>query len=189
MRTLSIGLIGAIALGVTAHPLGAQSSMNQGFWYGAGLGVGFAKTACTICVGDRHSSYSAYFRLGTTVKPNFLLGAEANGWMKDDAGIDRAMGSLSAIALWYPNHGSLFLKGGLGVIADRLDDDDDALTSRALAVQLGVGYEFRIGRNASLVPFVTAIGSISGSRNFNGNRIASDATLSFLQIGLGMTWH
>ncbi|NNG16058.1 MAG: hypothetical protein HKM89_06210, partial [Gemmatimonadales bacterium] len=145
MRLFSIGMIGALALGVTAQPVAAQSSLNQGFWYGAGLGVGFAKTACTICVSDRHSSYSAYFRLGTTVKPNFLLGAEANGWMKDDAGIDRAMGSLSAIALWYPNHGSLFVKGGLGVIADRLDDDDDALTSRALAVQLGVGYEFRIG--------------------------------------------
>ena len=189
MRLLSIGMIGALALGVTAHPLAGQSSLNQGFWYGAGLGVGFAKTACTICVSDRHSSYSAYFRLGTTVTPNFLLGAEANGWMRDDGGIDRAMGSLSAIALWYPNRGSLFVKGGLGIIADRLDDDDDALTSRALAIQLGMGYEFRIGRNSSLVPFVTAIGSTHGARNFNGNRIAGDATLSFLQVGLGMTWH
>jgi hypothetical protein len=189
MRTLSIGMIGALALGLTAHPLVAQSSLNQGFWYGAGLGVGFAKTACTICVSDRHSSYSAYFRLGATVTPNFLLGAEANGWMKDDGGIDRAMGSLSAIALWYPSRGSLFVKGGFGVISDRLDDDADALTSRALGVQIGIGYEFRIGRNSSLVPFVTAIGSTHGARNFNGTRIAGDATLSFLQIGLGMAWH
>jgi len=189
MRLSPLTVMGALAVGMAASPAAAQSSLNEGFWYGAGLGVGFAKTACTICVSDRYSSYSAYFRLGGTITPGFLLGVEATGWMHDENTIDRAMGSLSAIALWYPNRGSWYVKGGLGVIADRLDDDADALTSRALAAQVGLGYEFQIGRTMSLVPFVTAIGSAHGNRNFNGTRIAGDATLSFLQVGLGMTWH
>jgi len=189
MRSTSLALTGAVVLGLIASPAEAQSRLNQGFWYGVGLGVGFAKTACTICIAERRSSYSAYGRLGATITPGFLLGVEGTGWMKDEGPIDLALGSLSAVALWYPKRGSWYVKGGLGIIADRLDDDADALTSRALAAQVGLGYDFEVGRNTSLVPFMTAIGSAHGKRNFNGVRVAGDATLTFFQVGLGMTWH
>ncbi len=193
MRLSSSASVTALAAVLLAVPssLPAQSALNQGFWFGFGLGAGYAKTGCEICVGDHQSSYTAYFRLGTTINPGFLLGAEGQGWMKSADGIDRAMGSLMAVGLWYPNRGPWFLKGGLGIISDRVDDDADALTSRAFGAQIGFGYEFQIGKNTSLLPFVNGTMSMQGNRNFNGSPIAgaSDTRLSLFQIGLGMTWH
>ena len=45
-------------------------------------------------------------------------------------------------------------------------------------ILLGLGYDARIGRNLSLVPFLNLLGA-----NFDGTRT------DFVQLGLGLTFH
>jgi hypothetical protein len=59
----------------------------------------------------------------------------------------------------------------------------------ALGLGLGVGYDFRLGRNFSLTPYANVVFRGENDRKLNDVSTGIDASFSLIQIGLGFTWH
>lgn len=192
MRRLTVSLVCVIAFLLVSGPADAQQlDRRAGFWWGFGVSYGWAHVQCDICLADRAWALSGTGNLGGTIHHGLLLGAELSGWTHSVEEVDEYLGSLSAVAQWYPNRdGRFYLKGGLGYLAYRIDDGEDALTSSGFGPQLGAGYEFYISRHASIQPYLNLIITIPrGNLYFNGDRQAEGVSLSLVQLGLGVTWH
>jgi hypothetical protein len=205
MRTV---ILIAAVLACVGSSAQAQShgrpNARQGFWVSFGLGNGWAETACTSTAGtdcstpsisdDRFTGVSGYVRLGGTVSRSLLLGFETNGWLHSKGGLDESIGFGSLVALWYPSAtGALYLKVGLGGMTYRAKNGVDEFTTNAPSASVGVGFEVRVGRNLSLVPYVTALGSSAVARlHFDGVSIPTtgeNTDINLFQLGLGVTWH
>jgi hypothetical protein len=157
---------------------------------GVGFGGGFDQVSCDICAGDPKPGLAGYVRFGGTLSPRLLIGAEFDGWTRGDEGIRQYLGSLGAVVLWYTRpDGSLYLKGGLGAVGYRAEEDGDALTALTFGGQAGIGYELRIADNLSLAPFANLVLAPFAGLKFNGDPATDGAMLAMLQGGLGLTWH
>lgn len=176
LSALTVGAVPAGAQGV-AESGGARPHTREGFWIGFGLGAG--SLGCADC-GDRETAFSGNFKLGGTINPHFLLGAETNGWYKSEDVVTLTYGNLSAVAYYYPSVTSgFYLKGGLGVANLRAEADGFGSDSETgSGAVLGLGYDARVSRNFSLTPYVNVMGG-----RFN------DGNLNVVQFGLGFTWH
>jgi hypothetical protein len=187
------GLVVLPLLLAMAGPLIAQARPHTraGFWFGFGLGFGSAGVECTGCSNDRVSGYSGYLRLGGTVSPSVLLGGETNGWFHSADGVTESIGFASFVAVFYPSRESgFYLKVGLGGMNYMADDGTDEIKAVAPAVTLGAGYEFRIGRNMSIVPFLNSLASSDANFEVNGVDVAAnDIQITLFQLGVGLTWH
>ena len=189
--SLTVAAVGAIlALATPDSGQGQTAPVRDGQWLGVGLGGGFDQVSCDICAGDPKPGFAGYVRFGGTLSSRLLIGAELNGWTRKDEAIRQYLGSLGAVFLWYTRpEGSLYLKGGLGAVGYRAEEDGDALTALTLGGQIGVGYEHRIGDNLSLTPFANLVLAPFAGLSFNGDPATDGATLALLQGGLGFTWH
>ena len=183
----------ATLLACAGNTVHAQSKPNdrKGFWIGFGLGGGSAGLDCSTCSDERIGGGSGYLRLGGTLSRHFLLGFETNGWLHSEGGVDESIAFASAVLLWYPSaKGALYVKFGLGGMAYGADDGVDELTATAPSASLGVGYEVRIGRNVSLVPYINSLASSAVDVEINGVAIPTeDFSMNLFQFGLGITWH
>ena len=166
----------------------AASTGRNSFWIGGGLGSAYADLSCGICVEDAKSVMSAYLRAGLTLTPRLLLGLEGTGATNSEDGINERFTGLSVVAYAYPTTSGFFLKGGLGLMSYKADDDVDQLTAQVLDLQVGAGYEVRVARNIALLGFANLLTSANGNLDFNGSRVTGDARLTLLQIGLGVTY-
>ena len=166
---------------------------RKGFWIGFGLGDGSAGADCqTLCTDNRSSGPSGYFRLGGTLSRKVLMGFETNVWGHSSGGIDESMGFGSLVVLWYPSRtGALYLKFGFGGMTYTENDGANEITATAPSGSLGIGYEFRVGRNMSLVPYLNSLASSAVLTHLNGVPVTTgeDITLNLVQLGLGVTWH
>lgn len=217
MRTIT-GLIGIGVLTATAGPAAAQggalragaatrnasvttqlpADSRRGFWVGAGVGTGAGSMHCNICEHEREQGTSAYLRAGTTVNRKLLLGVQGSGWQRTGDAGKRRLVSLTGGAWWYPNerHG-YYLHGGAGLSRWRASQEGDAVTSQAVALVLGVGYEVRVNPKLSIVPYLNALGSSSGALwlenkdavSFERRKLPSGGHALLFQIGLGITRH
>ena len=155
----------ATLLACAGNTVHAQSKPNdrKGFWVGFGLGGGSAGVECDICDDDRVNGGTGYVRLGGTLSRHFLLGVEGNAWVNPANDVDESIGYGSVVLLWYPSAtGALYLKFGLGGMTYSFDDGVDQVTATAPSFSIGLGYEVRVGRNISLVPYMNALGSSAG---------------------------
>jgi hypothetical protein len=184
-----------LALGAClAGPLAAQGLPNsrQGFWIGAGLGAGSVGADCSSCPADRSTGFSGYLRLGGTVSPSLLVGAETNGWTHSESGQDQGMGFGSAVLYWYPGStGALYLKLGLGGMSYKSTGGADEVTATAGAATVGIGYEFRVQSNLSIALFLNSMASAPARFKVNGQvaPTSEDIRLNLVQVGMGLTWH
>jgi opacity protein-like surface antigen len=174
--------------------LGGHENIRQGFWWGAAAGTAWNQLNCDICNDSRRNGFTLTGKVGGTVSPSLLLGAEATGWYSSDDPVTELFGSLSAIAQWYPSStGAFYLKGGFGLTtyraSDSLDDEDATFTSNAMGPQVGLGYDFRVSPNLSINPYSSVMFAAFGSLRLNGDEISDDASFTMIQIGLGLTWH
>lgn len=185
-------------------PEDSPARARLGMWFSAGLGAGAAMLHCRLCQGDQQTRGTAgYLRVGTTINHFFLVGAELNGWMRNDQAGNHRVVAFSGNAYWYPNprHG-YYLKGGFGITSYRASEQEEngntnALATRGFAGQVGGGYEVRLNPRMSFVPYLNLIGSANGTLSaeaddgtrFERNRLAKDANVLLLQLGLGVTWH
>ena len=189
---------------VSARAQSTHPNIRQGFWLGFGLGDGFAALNCGTCGSDRYGGLSGYLRLGTTWARNVLVGVEANGWLRSEAGSlygdtsqvgqreEESISYGSFVVLWYPiRTGALYVKFGLGGMRYHADDGTDVLSAIAPCASLGIGYELRMGRAFSIVPYLNSLSSSNVVMHFNGvpNSNRDDITITLIQLGLGATWH
>lgn len=192
MRRPGWFVVAIIVLLAAATPLEAQANRREGFWWSFGFGGAQGKLVCDICADESKVDLSGEVRLGGTLSQHWLLGGEVNGWTgKGGTGtVTRRALSATVIALWYPwAEGALFLKGGAGVIAYRAVDGVDAITATRPAFELGTGYEWRVAPAFSISPFVNYVRGIPGELRFNGEAIADDAGVSFVQFGISLVLH
>ncbi len=187
-------LMAALAAGIllcTASSAAAQTAaVHQGFWLGAGLGVGSARLSCSICQGNRGGGTSGYLRAGFTITRQMLVGLEGNAWYRSQDNVDHSLNSLQAVFLFYPGARSgLYVKTGLGLAKYTAKDGEDRVSSQALAGSVGLGYELRLARTFSIVPYANFMGSAGADVRLNDSIAGLAANTSLLQFGLGLTLH
>ena len=186
MRTIKIALVLAFA---GAAPLAAQA--HDGFTISFGLGGGSAGVSCgSNCTSNRETSPAGYLRIGAAVRPNLVIAGEMNGWSKSENGGTFTIGTVNAVAQYYPvaNNG-LYLLGGMGygTMQAKYDFGGGVTASdnaNGFGYQVGAGYDWRLMPSFSLTPYVgyfaTAGGKFSDGTKADGN---------VFQFGLGFTWH
>jgi hypothetical protein len=169
-----------------------RANDRQGFWVGVGLGGGSTENDCSTCSNFRFTGPSGYVRFGGTLSRRLLLGVESDGWLHSSDGIDERIGFGSVVVLWYPMPaGALYVKLGYGWMTYHAEDAGNVLTAKGRSPSIGLGYEKRVRRNVSLVPFVTGLVSLEVQQYRdevpveNGN----DFSFNIVQFGVGVTWH
>ena len=179
-------LLLALALALPATAEAQRPNTRDGFWIGFGLGAGWLGFGGDVDDDSREIGGSGYLRLGGTLSQKVLIGGETTGWGKNVNGENVSVGFLGAVILFYPSRtGSFYLKGGLGV----LGYDEGPLSGAGIAFSLGLGNEFRLGNNFSIVLFANAIGSGGVEAKLNGVGTGLDINPSILQMGVGVGWH
>jgi hypothetical protein len=198
MRSMMKALVLAL---LVASPLAAQAKpqTRQGFTISFGLGGGSAGLSCSDCSSDREGAGSGYFRIGGTFRPNLILGAEFSGWTKSatDQGskVTTTLSFATGIAQWYPQPATgFYLKGGLGIggiSADVVDPFFGSATMESMGVAglIGAGYDWRVGQNFSLSPYINFMGSGGAKAKVNGSSTGETLNANLFQFGLGFTWH
>jgi hypothetical protein len=168
-------VIAAIVLGATsAHAQHAQ--IRSGFWFSGGLGYG--SLGCDYCGGQRESGVTGDLSLGGTITPRFLLGVGTAGWTKSDQGSTLTVGTLDARVRFYPSAtGGFFVTGGLGIGTVRQTGLGTA-TETGVGTLLGIGYDVRVAKNASITPYWNG---------FAMKNSTTDANVG--QLGLAVTLH
>jgi hypothetical protein len=171
-------------------PAQAQDHVRDGFWIGAGLGVGSVGFDCSFCNDERESGVSGNIRLGGTLNQRVQLGAMLAGWDKSQANLDGQVGGVHGVVVFYPSEtGGFWLQAGLGAMSFELDDGIDVLKSSSFSFTAGLGYDIRVGRNVSLAPYFHAMGSGGGGTEINGIDFDFDLNPNLAQIGLAVTIH
>lgn len=176
-RFILSGLAVAAFLLVLPSASAQHPQVREGFWISGGLG--FGSLGCQDC-SDRESGLSGQLSLGGTLSQHVYLGASSNAWTKSENGATLTVGMLSAMVRVYPSStGGFFLTGGLGIGSVKLDYSGFGSDSETgTGVLLGVGYDFRVGRNVSLTPF------------WNGFAVDYDpGDANVGQLGLSVTLH
>jgi hypothetical protein len=191
---LTLGLCALALAAAAAMPAAAQGGRPQtreGYWISFGLGAGSAGIDCSVCPDDRENGATLYLRMGGTPSPRLLIGGELNGWGKEENDVEMSVGSLMGVVQFYPAAtGGFFLTGGLGFLGMVLEDPTDEVESNGFGVQVGAGYDIRLGRRFSLSPFATYVHGFSGEPEVNGVTVKGmDVNPNFFHFGLGFTWH
>jgi hypothetical protein len=170
------------ALSIPAQAQEGRPQTRQGFWFGAGLGYG---SICGEECDERTGGGSGYLKLGGTVSRKVLIGFESNGWAKEDGSITISQVNGSGVVYFYPSAtGGFHLKAGIGFVRATIAFDVPGSNQVISSTEtgggglLGLGYDARIGRNVSLVPFFNILG---GKYH--------DGKTNFFQLGLGITVH
>lgn len=189
MRSPLTAALAAVLL-LACTTAGAAQATRKGAWIGAGLGVGSARLSCQICQGHRGGGTSGYLRAGATITRQMLVGLEGSVWYKTEDEIDHMLGSLQAVFYFYPQPQSgLYVKTGLGMSQYTAKDDEDEISSKALAGSIGLGYEIKVTRSMSIVPYANFIGSAGADVRLNDNIAGLGANSSLIQFGIGLTLH
>ena len=177
----------AIALAGTTT-VAAQRREGSGLWYSVGVAPGWARVTCNICAGRRKTALSAVIGVGGSAGRAVRIGAELAAWRQREGGVTQTLMSFGAAAYWYPNPGRRFyLRGGAALVMHRATDGTDVVTSSGIGPEMGVGYEYPVGR-WRLAPFAHySVGVFGGDVKFNGGTAAGSATVSFFQVGATLT--
>lgn len=203
----------ALALGLWAAPSAAQDikpmsdgPARQGFFIGLGLAGAKVSADCDGCADDvdAASMFGSHIKLGGTLSKSVRLGADLFGVRTDDgifaelAGgvgdVTETAGHLMAAVTVYPNSaGNFWFQAGLGSVVYIADvDGDQQYTGRGFGGMLGVGYDFRVGRNGSISPYLSLTSTGSGKLyDENGDEIsgAGDWQTAFLALGVDYVFH
>ncbi len=188
----SVGLLVGLALATpaAAHPQARLPARPHGAWLGAGIGAGWGRLSCRICVGERESGTAGYLRAGFAAASGLLVGAETLVWYRSGS-VDQVVYAVQAVALVYPSRRSgLYLKTGVGWARYSADDDDGGdVAAGAFAAQVGIGLEVPVARGVSLVPFANLMGTTGADLEVNDTVSEQSANTSLVQVGLGLTLH
>jgi hypothetical protein len=191
MRRFSCAALVASLVLLATPALSAQGvAARRGFWLGGGAGIGSARLSCTVCRAGRDGGGSGYLRLGATITPQILIGGEAIAWYHSESDVSFFLGSVQAVVMLYPMvRSGFFVKSGFGLAQYSAKDPTNKISSQALAMQVGVGYEMAVGRSMSIVPFANFLGTTGADVRFNDTVSGLGAKTSLMQVGVGLTLH
>lgn len=186
---LVLGTAAAPAV-VPAAPLAAQEPPSRsGLTIAFGLGGGTRGLECDGCEVDRESGMTAFLFVGGTLGPRLTLGGELNGWGKTTDDVEQSVASAMAVVHFYPvARRGLFVSGGAGLTSMAVDDGASEFRTEGFGIQLGAGWDFRVGSGHSITSYVQWVQGVGGDGEENGTDIG-DANPDYLQFGLGFTWH
>ncbi len=160
MRLVLRFAILATALLALAPALPAQqrqlAKRREGLWIGLGGGYGTADVSCDSgCVNsDRAGGLGASFRIGGTLQPTLLLGADLAFWTHKAGGIRDYILNGSATVSHYPlRRSNFFVKGGAGFSVYQSRGLGNEVKGAGLGVIGGVGYDVRISSNLFITPY------------------------------------
>jgi len=192
-------LFTAILTASLVTPVTAQlPAVRQGFWYGFGFGAGQGQVHCDICEDQSGTDLTVSLRAGGVLSPQWLLGAELDGWTNSQEVVTRRSWSALAVALWYPWPArGAYLKGGLGVTGYHASDSVDVISTTQPGALLGIGYEWLVGKKFSINPYFNVQGTLSGNLQFKHTEdntvttaiIADDASVSSFVFGVALVIH
>ena len=174
---------------VVGTPAAAQNpQVRDGFWIGFGLGYGSANGSCDGCgSSDSESGLTGHLKLGGTLSPKVLLGAESDVWMKEINGATNTVGNFSGTVYFYPSPaGGFFLKGGAGLAYYSVSEGNVSVSKAGLGLMGGAGYDVRVGRNISITPMATFRYAGVGDIEELG---VVGASFTVLDLGVGVTFH
>ena len=163
---------------------GPRPNTRAGFFVGFGTGVGNEHFDPKITsAGTSESQYgpSLYLKMGGTASQSVIFGVELFGWADPGSNNGRSVGSVTFFSQLYPwSAGAFFLKGGFGMAtADNGNSNGgDGNELIGFSGVLGLGYDWRIGKNTSLVPTLDL--NLQDYSNFS-ERI--------IHIGIGVMFH
>ena len=161
----------------TLTPTRPRSQTRDGFWFNAGMGIGFS--GCEGCIG-RDPRPSGGLSLGTTIHERVLLGVGTSGWYRSYAnGVTLGGGTTDLRVRFYPSlRSGLFLTGGLGLGTVRVALGSASETDYGLGSVFGAGWDIRLRPNVSLTPF------------YNGFAVQTSYDQGYVdQFGIGITVH
>lgn len=159
-------------------------------WMSAGVGGGWTRVSCAICRTQRDLGPTGYLRVGVPLRAGLLLGAEANLWTRENAleGDEAAREwtrALGAVAYLYPRPGGpFFVKAGIGQLSFQANDQ---LSTRSIGLQLGAGYEFRVGNKLYISNYMNLLASSYGSLQSAGEQVVDDVNITLFQFGVGLS--
>jgi len=164
-----------------------ESASRDGFYFNAGFGGGSLGLLCDGCDGAREWGYSGFLSLGGHVGQTTALGIESTGWIKEESDFRSQVYTLMGNVTQFASASSgLFLRGGIGLLGFRNDDD---ITASALGFSVRLGYEIG-GASARAVPYVAYVRTFDGADlKFDGESVGFNVAFSNIQIGLGIAVH
>ncbi len=194
MRVTPRLLCSVVALVLLASSTGTAqyAQTREGFWIGLGGGWGDAVLSCSPgCFFDRAAKgggLSGFVKLGMTLRPDVLLGAEFNAWTKDVNGTREWVGNVSGAVYYYLTPGGgLFLKAGAGYATFQPGGGTPA--ARGVGVIAGAGYDIRIAPNVSLTPVGNFYFGSDGETTVGSPPLTASVKHSVFELGLGITFH
>ncbi|HEX6975917.1 MAG TPA: hypothetical protein VF147_16035 [Vicinamibacterales bacterium] len=187
MSPLARLLTGCLVLFLSASSAWAQGSSS--LWLVAGGASATVRGGCQECEEDapyRHSG-SLLFDVGRRVNPRMDVGAEVF-WVpvNTSAGHLRAT-HVDAVAQFRPwVTKGFFLKGGAGMafVRDWIDvPATEPVTSKALSVVIGAGWEFRPGPRVGFQVFGAQHAAALGDLRTGSDTVANDVMGNFWSLG------
>jgi Outer membrane protein beta-barrel domain len=173
----------ALAALIVAPPLRAQSSDNSGLSVAVGAGAAWVRVSCDVCQTTRDLGPSAFVRVGKMLRPGVRVAGEVTAWTHEVADERENLGAAMAVLYLHPNDGPLYVKAGVGYVGYRAGDD---IAMNAAGMQVGAGYELRLG-SVALNNYVNLIGSSFASLKNEATTFAGDVNTTMLQFGVGLT--
>ncbi len=172
-----------VAALLTSTSLSAQTTSDAGLSFAFGAGAGWGRVSCDVCQTARDLGPTAFVRVGSTVRPGMRVGGEVTFWTHEVEDERENMGSAMAVLYLHPRQGPLYVKGGVGYVGYRAGDD---ISLNSAGMQLGAGYELRLG-GLALNNYANLISSGFGRLKNDGTTIAEDVSTTLLQLGVGLT--
>ena len=168
---------------MVAALLGTASHARAQVSVAAGVGAGWGRVSCDVCQTSRDLGPTAFVRVGTALRPGVRVAGEATAWTHEVEDERENMGAAMAVLYLHPQQGAFYVKSGIGYVGYRAGDD---IALNAVGVQLGAGYDLRLG-GLALTNYLNLIGSSFGSLKNGDATIARDVSTTLLQFGVGLT--
>jgi hypothetical protein len=165
----------------------AAQAPGTGTWFGFGAGGGWTRVSCAICSTDRDLGPAGQVRIGTSIRPGLLVGAEASAWTHTDDEQDdvrETVATLAGVGYVYPRPGGpLYLKGGAGYIAYRAGDD---VAANLFGLLVGAGYEFPLSDSFAITNDLSLVATSFGALKNGDATAADDVSVTVLQLAVGI---
>jgi hypothetical protein len=165
-----------------------SATAQRRFWGALSLGNATASIACGICRDISDRSVAAGLTLGVRQTRRTYLGVQMDGWYHFKAGENDRVYAVGPTVQYYPGaRRPFFVRLGMSWATYLATDEDESLSSRSVAAQVGLGYDFVVSRSYLLTPFASYMRGGGGRLSLNGERASVPTGVEMLQYGLQVT--